>query len=163
LPYILFHAARSVGIQLCFFFKKCRICPEIDANMPFLLVRPIVEKRPKPGHANQPRSPHPTRIQTARPALQFPEVPANLELVSVVLVQHFQRVFHCEPRLRATLSIPKNMLKHGRFTPAHRPNRRCVHARLAAVCRYGLQYSDQLVSKRSKAQIRIPQAQIQCV
>ncbi len=162
-------------VQLDLLIQERRITAEIDPDVTILLVSAIVEQRSVSRHANQPRLPRPTRLGNTithclvilrfsegicgfHPNLGLPQTPPDLKLVSVVLMQQFQRILHGLPWLKPPLSVSEYLLKYRRLAPVHRPDCRRVHTRLTAMFRKNSQNRRQLVSHRRQPQIRVPQA-----
>ena len=77
------------GIQFETFSKESRIGAEIDADVAVGLVGSLVKKGAKADDAHHMRTARPARPLRWGQLFQFPETPADLELVGEVIVEQF--------------------------------------------------------------------------
>ena len=128
------------GMGTCIFSARAPACPSpAPTNSTQSETRKRSPRATTPSPPPQPRADRLPQLPRHRPGEQSPAIH--------LLARH----------------APVYPLKHRRLVPTHRPYRRRIHLRLAAMRGKGAQHRNQLVGERLQAQIRIPQAQIKRV
>ncbi len=162
MTHVFLDMAGRERIQIRIYFKKSCIVAEIDPDVPVLFVCPFGKQGAEAGHTHQPRFARPTWIEIGS-RFQFPQIPADLKFVGVVVVQQLQGCLYGLLRFRATLAPSIDMLQDRGLAPAHRPYGCGVDARVAAMRSEGAQDCRQFVGECGQAQVRKPQTQIKRV